>query len=122
MGIIEEIQSRNDRFGQAADRGDAEALARLYTDGAWLLPPGAPMVRGRAEIEVFWKSRLERIVGIKLTTLDVAPLGPDGAREIGESSIVLKGQPDPILGKYVVVWKRVDGMWHLEADAFNANG
>jgi ketosteroid isomerase-like protein len=35
-------------------RGDAAALAGMYTEDASLLPPGAEMIRGRAAIQAFW--------------------------------------------------------------------
>jgi uncharacterized protein (TIGR02246 family) len=122
MSIRDEVQARNDVFGQAADRGDAAGLASLYTEDAWLLPPGAPMVRGRPGIETFCTQRLERIASIRLTAIDVAQFGDDDAREVGRSELVLKGQSEAIRGKYVVTWKRVGGVWHLEADAFDSDG
>jgi uncharacterized protein (TIGR02246 family) len=39
----------------AAFKGDAAAVAALYTEDAYALPPGSEMVKGRAAIEAFWR-------------------------------------------------------------------
>jgi hypothetical protein len=41
------------------------------------------MVHGRAAIKAMWESMAEQVGDPKLTTLDVKPLGPSAAREIG---------------------------------------
>ncbi len=116
------IQAQNMVFMAAARDGDAAALAALYTEDAWLLPPGGEMIQGRAQIEAFWSSRFARIAEVKLTTVDVVPLGDDAAREVGRSLILTKSLlAEEIVGKYIVVWKRVGGEWKLEADMWNSN-
>jgi uncharacterized protein (TIGR02246 family) len=75
------IQKLNDEWAAAFNKGDAGAAAVLYTADAYVLPPGAPMVKGRADIQKFWAGAMQHHGDIKLTTLDVKPLGPDAARE-----------------------------------------
>ena len=122
MSILDQIQSRNDLFSEAVTRGDAAAVAALYTDDAWLLPPGAPMIRGKAGIEVFWKTQFEQVAAIDLTAVDVAPLGENSAREVGRFGLRRKGHPDVTAGKYLVVWRRLGDAWYLEVDTFNLDG
>jgi ketosteroid isomerase-like protein len=56
----------------------------------------------------------------QLTTLDVKPLGPSAAREIGTFSLKTKGPtPQEVTGKYVVVWEKVGPDWRLAADIWN---
>ena len=121
MSIRNEVESRNRLFEDAVAAGDGAALAALYTEDAWLLAPGAPAVRGRAEIEAFWTGRFGGIDGVQLTTVDAVSLGPDAAREIGRFRMALKDKAEPSVGKYVVVWRRIDGVWHLDTDAFNSD-
>jgi uncharacterized protein (TIGR02246 family) len=117
-----EIQKRNRAFMSAVKAGDAAKVAASYTEDAWLLPPGADIIRGRARIEEFWRGLFERIAELNLTTVDVVALGSDTAREVGSAEITLKsGEAKRIPGKYIVVWKRVAGEWQLEADMFNNN-
>ena len=116
-----EIQERNDAAMSAVKAGDAARLAALYTEDAWLLPPGADIVRERARIEEFWHGRFQRIAEVKLTTVDVVALALDSAREVGSSEIALRGDGKHLPGKYIVVWKRIAGEWQIEADMFNNN-
>jgi ketosteroid isomerase-like protein len=58
----------------------------------------------------------------KLTTLDVLPLGRNAAREIGTVSLKTKSQPpQEVVGKYAVVWRKIDGRWKLATDIWNTN-
>ena len=116
------IEKLNDQFVAAFNRGDAAAVAAMYTNDAVVLPPGAEMQTGRGDIETFWKKSAEQLGDLKLTTIDVRPLGSDAAREIGNFSLKTKGQPpQPIEGKYVVVWQKVGSDWKLAADIWNTN-
>jgi uncharacterized protein (TIGR02246 family) len=47
------IAKLNDAWAAAFNRGDASAVAAMYTEDAFVLPPGAEMVKGRAAIEAF---------------------------------------------------------------------
>jgi ketosteroid isomerase-like protein len=92
-------------------------VASLYTEDATAFPPGAPMVKGRAAIEVMWKGMAEQVRDPKVTTLDVKQLGPSAAREIGTFSLKTKAPtPQEVTGKYVVVWEKVAGEWKLAVD------
>jgi len=45
------IEKLNDVWTAAFNKGDAAAVAALYTEDAYVLPPGSAMVKGRAAIE-----------------------------------------------------------------------
>jgi uncharacterized protein (TIGR02246 family) len=112
----------NEKFSEALNKGDAAAVAAMYTDDAVLLPPGSDMVKGRSEIRSFWQKTAEQAGDLKLTTVDVKALGSDAAREIGTFVAKTKGaQPQEVPGKYVVVWRKVGGDWKLATDIWNAN-
>lgn len=116
------IQSLDDQFTRAFNTGDIAAVAAHYTEDATVLPPGAEMVMGRNAILTFWKAAAEQIGDIKLTAVDVKPLGSTAAREIGTFSLRTKGtQPQEITGKYVVVWEKVGTDWKLATDIWNSN-
>jgi uncharacterized protein (TIGR02246 family) len=116
------IQTLNDQFAKAFNTGDIAAVAAHYTEDAVVLPPGAEMVMGRNAILTFWKSSAEQIGDIKLTAVDVKPLGNNVAREIGTFSLRTKGaQPHQVTGKYVVVWEKVGTDWKLATDIWNTN-
>ena len=116
------IQTLNDQFTKAFNAGDIAAVATHYTEDATVLPPGAEMVMGRNAILTFWKSAADQIGDIKLTAVDVKPLGSNAAREIGTFSLRTKAaQSQQVTGKYVVVWEKVGGDWKLATDIWNMN-
>jgi uncharacterized protein (TIGR02246 family) len=116
------IQKLNDKWADAFNRGDAAAVAAMYADNAYLLPPGHDIVHGGNAIEAFWKAAAQQVGNAKLVTLDVLPLGPRAAREIGTVTLETKSQPpQQIVGKYAVVWRKAGGRWLLATDIWNTN-
>ena len=114
------IQQLNDQWAAAFNKGDAAAVAAMYTTDAYVLPAGAPMVKGRPDIEKFWAGASHQLGDIKLTTLDVKPLGGNAAREIGTATFRTKGQtPQDGALKYAVVWQKEGGRWKLLQDIWN---
>jgi uncharacterized protein (TIGR02246 family) len=115
-----EIEAVNAKWIELFNKGDFAGIASLYTADASAFPPGSPIVRGRDAIRAMWKDMAEKVGDPKLTTLDVKPLGPAAAREIGTFSLKTKGAtPQEVIGKYVVVWEKVGSNWQLAADIWN---
>ena len=115
-----EIEAVNAKWLDFFNKGDFAGVASLYTEDATALPPGLPMAKGRAAIEVMWKNMAEQVGDPKLTTLDIKPLGPSAAREIGTFSLKTKGPPpQEVTGKYLVVWEKIGNDWKLAADIWN---
>jgi uncharacterized protein (TIGR02246 family) len=116
------IERLNDAWTAAFNKGDAHAVAEMYAEDAYVLPPGSDMVKGRAAIEAFWRQASQQLGDAKLTTLDVLPLGRNAVREIGTVTLKTKGQPaQEVVGKYAVVWRKVGGQWKLATDIWNTN-
>src|SRR5215468_8157783 len=57
--IRSEIDAANAKWVAAFNKGDAAAVAQLYTEQATALPPGAPMAKGRAAIQAFWQGAIQ---------------------------------------------------------------
>jgi len=115
-----EIEAANAKWINFFNKGDFVGVASLYTEDATAFPPGSGMVKGRPGIEAMWKGVAEKVGDPKFTTLDVKPLGPSAAREIGTFVLTTKGSPpQEITGKYVVVWEKVGDDWKLAADIWN---
>ena len=116
------IERLNDVWTAAFNKGDAAAVAALYTEDAYVLPPSSAMVKGRAAIEAFWRQAAQQMSDAKLTTVDVLPLGRSAAREIGTVTLKTKSQPpQEVVGKYVVVWRKVGRDWKLATDIWNTD-
>lgn len=75
------IQKLNDQWAAAFNKGDAAAVAAMYTTDAYVLPAGAPMVTGRPAIEKLWQGAMQQMSDVKVMTLDVKTLGGNAARE-----------------------------------------
>jgi len=116
------IQKLNDKWAGAFNKGDAAAVAAMYAPDAYVLPPGHDMVKGRSAIEAFWKQAAQEVGNAKLVTIDVLPLGPRAAREIGTVTLETKARtPQQVTGKYAVVWHEIGGHWLLATDIWNMN-
>jgi uncharacterized protein (TIGR02246 family) len=115
-----EIEAVNAKWIDFFNKGDLSGVASLYAEDATAFPPGSGMVKGRAAIEAMWKSMAAQVSDTKLTTLDVKPLGPSAAREIGIFSLKIKGpMPREVTGKYLVVWEKIGSDWKLASDIWN---
>ena len=119
-----DIDAANAKWEAAFNKGDAAAVAQLYTEQATLLPPGAAMANGRAAVQAFWKGAID--AGYKNITLKALQVDQFGAaaREIGAFTL---DAPNPqkqtvhVEGKYVVLWRRTGGTWKLDTDIWNTN-
>ena len=101
------IQKLDDQWASAFNKGDAAAVAAMYTDDAYVLPAGAPMVHGHADIQAFWGQTMQQLADVKCTALDVMPVGRTGAREIGTCTFKTKGaSPQDGALKFAVVCER----------------
>jgi uncharacterized protein (TIGR02246 family) len=119
---VASIQKLDDAWSAAFNKGDAAAVAAMYAADAYVLPPGHDMVKGRAAIEALWKGATAQLGNAKLVAVDVMPLGRSAGREIGTFSFETRAQPpQPVVGKYVVVWRKVGGHWLLATDIWNTN-
>jgi uncharacterized protein (TIGR02246 family) len=113
------IQKLEDAWGTAFNKGDAAAVAAMYTSDAYVLPAGAPMVKG-ADIQGFLSQAMQQLGDIKCTALDVKPLGRSAAREIGNCTFKIKGAtPQDGALKCAVVWQKENGEWKLLQDIWN---
>jgi uncharacterized protein (TIGR02246 family) len=115
-----DIEPVNARWLQFFNSGNFEGIASLYTEDATALPPGSPMVRGRAAIAAMWKSLADQVGDPVVKTLSIKRLGPSAAQEIGTFRLRTKG-PDPqdLSGKYLVIWEKNGTAWKLAADIWN---
>jgi uncharacterized protein (TIGR02246 family) len=122
--IRSEIDAANAKWVAAFSKGDAAAVAQLYTERATALPPGAPMAEGRAAIQAFWQGAITD--GVKNVTLKTVQLDQFGnaAREIGEFSLDAPNAQKQVAheqGKYVVLWRHTRAGWKLDTDIWNSN-
>jgi uncharacterized protein (TIGR02246 family) len=116
--VRDAVEAGNRAFIAAFLRGDAQAVADLYTERAQVIAPGAPVARGRSAIAAAWQKTIDAgVKDLTLTTAEVESAG-DLACETGVVRLVSRtgGVTE---GRYVVVWKRTNGQWKLHRDIWN---
>jgi uncharacterized protein (TIGR02246 family) len=114
------IEAAVSRYVAASNRGDADALTRLYADDAVLLPPAHEPIEGREAIGAFWHQGTDQ--GLEITTLKVEVNGELGYLA-GRYRLPPTEEEPADSGKYVMCLKRqIDGSWKLTADIWNSSG
>ncbi len=114
------VEAGNRAFITAFLRGDATAIANLYTEDAQVIAPGSPAASGRPAIAAFWQKSIDS--GVKEVTLETAEAESAGdfAYETGIVRLVAKDGTTSE-ARYVVIWRRIDGKWMLHRDIWNSS-
>jgi ketosteroid isomerase-like protein len=116
------MQQTNGLFDSAViKKHNYDALDKIYTADARILPPGAPQIHGRSNIKEFWQNAIPAlgVVGLTLSTED-AHMAGDSIVEVGRGDLVL-GNGQTVAVKYVVLWKQEGGAWKWHTDIWNTN-
>lgn len=121
-----EIDALNDQWVAAFKAGDFATIESLMAPDALLLAPGAPPVQGAKAVVETWKGwgALPNVaISFGAARIEAAASG-DLAYDYGAYSFAFDSDQGPYLekGKYIVVWKKIDGAWRIAADIFNNNG
>lgn len=122
----EAIRNINEQWLALIRDHDAAAVSMLYAADGAMMAPGAPIAQGQPALEQAW-SGLMQMPGFGLTFKAdqiVVASGGDMALDRGTYQLSLDGPEGETkdIGKYVVVWRNVDGQWKVAADIFNSDG
>jgi uncharacterized protein (TIGR02246 family) len=119
------IRGQVDRWLQLVKAKDAAGIAELYAEDGAVMPPNAPIGKGRAAIQQTWASMMNT-PGFGLTfspeQIIVSSSG-DMALDRGTYNLTLAsgGTTQTDTGKYVVVWRKIGSEWKAAADIFNSD-
>lgn len=126
MGNIKEtIEAVSQGFIKSFNKGDLEKAMSVYSYDATILPPNFEMMKGLDNISGYWKAGLD--MGIKeaqLETMEVTQIDDTYAYELGKYILKIEpgnGQTITDRGKYLMIWKKVDGKWKWYSDAWNSS-
>ena len=120
------LASPNGLFStEVVQKRNFAALDQIYTADARILPPGSPLISGRAAIKQFWSNLVQSINARSavLTSIDLMP-SSEGIVEIGSAKLGIEpaGQsPTEMDAKYVVFWRQEEGRWKWHVDIWNQN-
>jgi uncharacterized protein (TIGR02246 family) len=119
------IRGHVDRWLQLVKAKDAAGIAQLYAEDGAVMPPNAPIGKGRRAIQQTWASMM-RTPGFGLTFVPeqiVVSSSGDMALDRGTYSLTIApdGTTQTDTGKYVVVWRKIGREWKVAADIFNSD-
>ena len=120
--VLTGMQQTNELFDSVViKKGQIDALDKVYTADARILPPGAGVIEGREAIKGFWKQAIAALglSAAKLATVDAELVG-DSVFEVGRADLTV-GDGQVVSAKYVVLWKQENGAWKWQTDIWNLN-
>lgn len=120
------LRARSEGVVAAEKSQNIDAAVAFYAEDAIVQPAGAPLLRGRDAVramygDVFGSGAVKAFETIP-TRLEVAASGDIGY-EYGVNRFTLTTPDGDLLdvGKYLVVWKKVDGEWYAAVLSFNSD-
>jgi ketosteroid isomerase-like protein len=119
--LKKEITESEAKFVNVFASTGGVGLKDLYSTDAIIFPPGSNSISGNVAIGNYWKGGFDAgVKSLKLTTRDVE--GSESlAVEYGEYVLVGANGSPMDNGKYVVIWKKVNGEWKLSRDIWNSS-
>jgi ketosteroid isomerase-like protein len=123
----QKLLARDAEWADAASAGkDIDKIVSYWSDDALVVPPGQPVVDGKAAIRAFVAASLQ-IPGFKIHwRSEKVAFSPDGklAYMRGASETTVPAGPNGALvtlhGRAVTVWRlERDGQWRCVADIWN---
>jgi len=121
IAIRKIVDEENAAFAKAFISGDSTTMIDHYTADGKLFPPNSEVVVGRNAIAKVVKQYLT--YGIKEFKDETLSLYGDGDNIIEEGNLFMgDGKGNTIdKGKYICVWRNVDGKWRVYSDMWNTS-
>jgi ketosteroid isomerase-like protein len=115
------IEARTAQFTQAHVDGDRALIDSMFTDDATVLPPNADPVIGRPAIDQLTAEYLA--YGISEFREETTNFYGTAELLIDQGNYIMVYGEDQTVekGKYLNVWKLVDGDWKIYSNIWNTN-
>jgi len=109
------------QFRKSIEKGDLENIGNLYTEDAKILPPNMDMLEGKDSIQAFWQGALK--MGIKSYQPEILEVEYSGNLGIFVGKYTLYGDGSQVInkGKFLTVFKNIEGKWKVYRDIFNSS-
>jgi len=119
-----EIEQLYKAIIEAEDRKDMEGFLKFMSDDVLIQSPNVPEIQGKKEVREFARDALRARVSTKggLRKIEVSSSG-DMAFVSGYYLTTTKGPEGPIEdeGKFLGVYKKIDGEWKCVAVSFSSD-
>lgn len=118
------LQAATVTWLEAYNAGDVDKIVALYADDAVLMPPHAPVARGRDAIRAFLTADTAgaKAAGIKLVQgTATAGVGGDTGWESGSYTVKNASGETLDSGSYLSVSHKVNGKWLYHRDTYNSD-
>lgn len=114
------ISGATQLWADAFNSGNAAAIAAMMSADARLFPPNGDMVEGHDAIQAFWQAFIDLGVkgALEMTELEV---GGEMAYKTGTFQILDLEGNEIDHGKFLEVWRRIDGTWQFHRDMWNSS-
>lgn len=115
------IERENTRFTQAHLTGDIALIDSMFAPGAAAFPPGAPAVRGFPALHDFTVEYLK--AGLTEFREETTDFYGNAEFVVDAGTYVVTYGPEPVneRGKYLNVWKNVNGTWKIQSNMWNSD-
>jgi uncharacterized protein (TIGR02246 family) len=115
------VQDLANRWTEAYNSHDADALGALYTDDAQVYVHGQPSYVGRDSIQAFWEADMQVDNPLTVLTVTHAVDGVDMKLVHGDYQVISRDTGVPLgQGRFAHIWLLgPDGGWHLDRDLWN---
>jgi ketosteroid isomerase-like protein len=107
-------------FADLMQQRDDDKASKMFTEDAKLMPPDSPMIEGRAAIRVYLHDLFGgQAVPTELAERDEFTSGVYTFRDGILTQHLVNGSTQ--IGKFMQVWKYVDGKWEQHRVIWNLN-
>jgi len=118
----EQIESLTKAFSKAYLSGDYETLTNTYAPDAKIFPNNSPIIEGGDAIRRQWATpQGAEVLDHRVAPISITILG-DYAYDYGYYQGTSKnadGEVSEWKGKYVIIWKKINGQWKIYLDIWN---
>ena len=118
-GLRKIIDEKNNKFAQAHIVGDTAFLNNIFTQDGRVFAPNSEVISGRSAIAAINLAYIN--FGIKEFKEETTALYGSGDYLINEGNYFMSYGKDSTVekGKFINIWKKVDGDWKLYANIWN---
>jgi len=111
-------------WAEAYNAGEVDRILTLYAEDAVVMPPNAPAAKGQAAIRAFLAedSAAAKAAGLRMG-LGEDGLGVSGNLAWHSGTYTVTDAADAMAdtGKWVEIWLKADGKWHMIRDIWNSD-